>query len=183
MKRRYIKLTFESLGLQLFFSVASFIFMEFFSWLEDSIWVYSMLTGWLFLGAINSSFWQLGRRDAKNNAIINKNLKQGQKKVNLSLLGGLKAGGLFFLINILVVVFSYIFKDSQVLYTVHRVMLGSLCGFLPTAINSTYWLISLILCFVMYIPCITAYIAGVYNFSLSEKIVPKLIYKSPTKKD
>ena len=61
-------------------------------------------------------------------------------------------------------------------------MMGPLFGFLPDVKNIWYWPVSILLCLVMYIPCITAYVSGAKNFSISEKVVPKLIYKSSEKK-
>lgn len=183
MKNRYIKITTEILGLQIFFAVLSLLFLEFFSWLGESIWIFSALTGWLLLGAVHSTFWQMGRKDYKNKAIENNHLKHGQNKTELSMLGGFKFGFISFAINILIVVLSSIFKDSAVLFTIHRILLGALCGFLPDVSDKSYWLVSALLCAVVYLPCITAYITGAHNFSISEKIVPKLLYKSSNKKD
>ena len=183
MKNRYIKIPAEILGLQIFFAILSLLFLEFFSWLGESIWIFSLLTGWLLLGAIHSTFWQMGRKDSKNKTIENNHLTQGQNKSKLSMLGGLKVGSVFFVINVLIVLFTSIFSESSVLFTIHRILLGALCGFLPDVSDKSYWFVSVLLCIVMYIPCITAYITGAHNFSISEKIVPKLLYKSSDKKN
>ncbi|MBR3932335.1 MAG: hypothetical protein IKJ68_00295 [Clostridia bacterium] len=183
MKNRYLKINAEIIGLQIFFSFLSIMFMPFFSWMDNWTWVFSFLTGWLFLGAVHSTFWQLGRKDAKTNVIENNHLKDNEKPKKLNLFGGAKVGFVSFTINIIIVILALVYTESSLLFNIHRIMIGSLFGFLPDTKASSYWSVSAILCFVMYIPCITAYISGVYNFSITEKIVPKLLYKSTNKKD
>ena len=161
MIKKHIKLTFENLGLQIFFSVLSMFFMPFFSWMDNWTWIFSIMTGWLFLGSIHSTYWQLGRKDAKNTAIKNNHLESGQQEVKLSLFGGLKFGSIFFIVNVLLVIITAVFKDVDVLFSIHRFMVGPLFGFLPPVDSDWYWIVSVLLCIVMYIPCITAYISGV----------------------
>ncbi len=182
MKTKYLKITLEIIGLQIFFSVLSFIFAPFFSWMDNWEWIFSFFTGWLFLGSVHATFWQLGNKDRKNIAIENNHLREGEIPHKINYLKGLKVGSVFFFINLLVVVLTLFFESAPVfgnaIYMIHRIMLGSLMGFLPQSVSVSYWLICFLLCFVMYIPCITAYVSGSKNFSLTEKIVPRIIYKS-----
>ncbi len=182
MKTKYLKTNIELLGLQIFFSVFSFILSPFFSWMDNWEWIVSLLTGWMFLGAVHSTFRQLGNKDRKNTVIANNHLKDGETPHKIDYLKGLKIGGVFLGINLLIVLLTLFFESApgfgDVIYIIHRVMLGALMGFLPKAASVSYWLISLLLCFIIYIPCIGGYISGVKNFSLTEKIVPKIIYKS-----
>lgn len=184
MKKNYLKITLELIGLQLFFSVLSLIFSAFFSWMDNWAFVFSLLTGWLFLGAVHSTFWQMGNKDYKNNVIANNHLEEGQEPKKLNFLNGLKAGSVFFVINVLIVLATMIFDSGNdgnggVLFIIHRIMLGALFGFIPN--NEWYWPVCYLLCIVMYMPCITAYISGAHSFSLTEKIVPKLLYKTDKK--
>ena len=187
MKKRILKTNLELLGLQIFFAVLSMFFVEFFSWMQGLKWIYSLLTGWLFLGAVHSTFWQMGNKDYKNNVIVNNYIENESEKVKLSMLGGAKTGFWFFIINVIIVLATLVFDKGSgygdVLFLIHRVMLFPLAGFLPETANKFYWYVCIILCVVMYIPCITAYISGAHNFSLTEKYVPKIIYKNPNKKD
>ncbi len=185
MKKNYFKITLELLGLQLFFSVLGFVFSAFFSWMDNWPVVLSLITGWLFLGAVHSTFWQMGNKDYKNNVIANNHLTDGEKPHILDPLTGLKIGSIFFVINVLLVFIAMVFDSGSdgnggVLFIIHRLAVGALFGFIPD--NNFYWHACYILCLVMYIPCITAYISGIHNFSLTEKIVPKLLYKT-NKKD
>jgi len=188
MKTKYIKTTAELIGLQIFFAVLSAIFSFFFSWIKNWEIFYSIFTGWLFLGAVHSTFWQMGNKDYKNNVIYNNNLDENIPKRKLSMLGGLKYGSGFFVINVLIGLFTMLFdfnieKGLGVLALLHRIMLLPLSGFIPDVTKSYYWIGCFLLYIVMYIPCITAYISGAHNFSLTEKYVPKIIYKSKSKKD
>lgn len=182
MKSKYFKINIELIGLQVFFSVLSFIFSFFFSWMDNWEWIFSFFTGWLFLGAVHSTLRQLGDKDRKNIAIANNHLKDGEKMHKIDYLKGAKIGSVFFGVNFLIVLLTLFFESApgfgDCLYIVHRVMLGALMGFLPTVESVSYWLVAFLLCFVMYLPCITAYISGAKDFSLTEKIVPKIIYKS-----
>ena len=183
MKKSYVKITAELIGLQLFFALASVMFVSFFSWMQGWKWIFSFFTGWLFLGAVHSTLWQLGNKDRKNNIITNNNLPQGSEPVKLSIWGGARYASVFFAINVLVVLLSLIFSKNDAIYLVHRILMSPLFGFLPQYGGASYWLVALLLCLVMYIPCVTAYISGTKNFSLTEKIVPRIIYKTPAKKD
>lgn len=183
MKKLYFKITAELIGLQLFFALASVMFVSFFSWMQGWKWIFSFFTGWLFLGAAHSTLWQLGNKDRKNNIIVNKNLPEGAPDVKLSIWGGLKYASAFFAINVIVVLLVILCDNggtpgNTYIYLVHRILMAPLFGFLPEYGSGTYALVSLLLCVVMYIPCITAYISGTKNFSLTEIIVPRLIYKN-----
>ncbi len=186
MKKLIFKTTLELLGIQLLFSVVSMIFSTFFSWMNNWAFIYSILTAWLFLGAVHSTFWQMGNRDYKNNVIANNHLTDGQSSIPFNRLRGAAVGSIFFLLNLLLVVLTLLLDSGSdgnggVLFLVHRLMLGTMFGFIPN--NSWYWPVSFLLCLAMYLPCITAYISGSANFSLTEKIVPRLLYKSSNKKD
>lgn len=186
MNKIYIKTTFELLGLQIFFSVLAMVFSTNFSWMDNWAFIFSLLTAWLFLGAVHSTFWQLGNKDSKNIVIANNHMSPGQTRIKLDRLKGAKVGLPFVVINIVIVLITMIFDsggdgNGGVLFIIHRIMLGSLFGFIPE--GEAYWYACFALCLVMYIPCVTAYISGTYHFSLTEKIVPKLIYKSTDKKD
>lgn len=186
MKKKYIKLTFELCGLQLFFAVLSMFFVEFFSWIDGWQWIYSAFTGWLFLGAVHSTFWQQGNKDRKNNIIANNHLQEGQPKIKLNIFQGAKFALGFLGINLLVLLLTFLCDNGKtfgnVIFFIHRTLLFPLAGFIPNGGSSYYWPVCILLCLIMYIPCVTAYISGMHNFSLIEKYVPKIIYKS-NKKD
>lgn len=186
MSKIYIKTTFELLGLQIFFSILAMVFSTNFSWMDNWAVVFSLLTAWLFLGAVHSTFWQMGHKDSKNNVIANNHLLPGQPEIKLNRLKGARIGLPFFVINIVIVLITMIFDSGNdgnggLLFIIHRIMLGPVFGFIPD--GKAYWHVCYVLCIIMYIPCITAYVSGTYHFSLTERIVPRLIYKSTDKKD
>ena len=149
MKKLNLKINLELLGLQIFFAVLSMFFVEFFSWMQGWKWIYSLFTGWLFLGAVHSTLWQLGNKDYKNNVIINNHIENENEKVKLSMLGGARAAFIFFVINILVVAATLIFDKGSgygdVLFLFHRVLLFPLAGFIPETGSPYYWYVCFLL--------------------------------------
>ena len=186
MKNKILKLNLELFGLQLFFAVLSFFVFPFFSWIDGWKWIHGIFVGWLFLGAVHSTFWQRGNKDYKNNVIYNNHLEEGQKPQKLNMANGALYALPFLLINLLVLFLTFILDNGSSfgdkVFLVHRVLLFSLAGFIPADKSVYYWPVCILLCFVMYLPCVTAYISGAHSFSLTEKYIPKIIYKS-VKKD
>ena len=117
----------------------------------------------------------------------NNHLEAGQEKIKQNMWLGAVYALPFLIINLLVVLITLVLDNGSAfadkIFLVHRIFLFSLAGFIPKDGSSLYWPVCIFLCFVMYFPCVTAYISGAHNFSLTEKIVPKIIYKSKEKKD
>ncbi len=182
MKNVFLKLNLELFGLQLFFTVLSFLVAPFFSWIDGWKWIHGIFVGWLFLGAIHSTFWQKGTKERKNIIIANNHLADGEKEKKQKMLSGAIYALPFLAINLIVVLLTFVFDNGSPLgdklFLVHRIFLFPLAGFIPEEGSVFYWPVCVILCLVMYLPCVTAYISGAHNFSLTEKIVPKIIYKS-----
>lgn len=187
MNKNIFKLNLELFGLQLFFAVLSLFVAPFFSWIDGWKWIHGVFVGWLFLGAVHSTLWQKGNKDRKNVAILNNHLKPGQEKIKQNMWLGAVYALPFLIVNLLVVLITFILDNgsafSDKIFLVHRIFLFSLAGFIPEDGSSLYWHVCILLCFVMYLPCVTAYISGAHNFSLTEKIVPKIIYKPKDKKE
>ena len=176
MIKKIILITLELLGIQLI----GFIFSLFFFIGVIPLILYSTFTGLLFIWAIHSTFWQLGRKDGKMNVIINNNLKEGeQPKKNFLPKGALLALP-HFAINVIFVIYTTKINPTNNMTTYQSYALFPLIGFVryfeEVGINITFS--NIIACLIMYIPCCSAYISGVYNISIIEKVFPKIIYKS-----
>lgn len=181
MNKKHVFIAFELFGLEIFFSVISLFFYPFFEWMHNDI-IYSIFTAWLFLGAVHSTFWQLGNKERKNIAILNNHLKDGENPIKQNMLTGAKIALSFFAVNLVVVIIAYILGKSNWFWIVHRIFQFTFAGFLGSAkLSAKYIMNGFLICLAMYIPCITGYISGAHNFSLIEKYFPKIIYKQKKK--
>ncbi len=191
MIKKYKKTIAETFLLQLIFSALAFFFTPWFSWLHDKMYLFSIITAWLYLGALHSTFWQLGRKDMKNIVIANNHVAEGEELSKPKLYTGAVLGLFLLIFNIILVVMaSFNFDvvkynpatDSQIfspslIFMVHRFLISPFMGFLPASYGGEYVLRCIIICFIMYIPCVVAYITGTYDFSLLDKYFHKIIYK------
>ncbi len=183
MKKKYVLIALELFGLEIFFSILSLFFYPFFEWIHNDI-IYSIFTAWLFLGAVHSTFWQLGNKERKNIIIQNNHLKEGEPPIKQKQLTGAKIAFPFFIVNILVIVIAYFHGNAgmNAIWITHRIFQFTFAGFLGNETHTLkYVLNGMLVCLVMYIPCITGYISGAHNFSLIEKYFPKIIYKQKKK--
>ncbi len=141
--------------------------------------LFSFFTGWLLIWALHSTFWQLGNKDRKN-LIIHNNHSDDKNKKKQNLFSGAFVAFPFLLINVLLVFVTYIF-NTDLLVTIQNFVMFSFIGYISTVkdiLDKDYIVSRLIICFVMYIPCVTAYISGAFGFSIVEKYFPKLLYKN-----
>lgn len=176
MNKKYVLIFFECVGLQLFFSLLSMIFYV--SIVPPKL--FSFFTAWLLLWALHSTFWQLGNKERKQIAISNRKLEPGEQPKKQNFLKGACVALPYFLINIIFLLIT-VCTNNDILIIIQSAIHFSFAGFLPLVqdnLDSEYIISRSIVCIVMYIPCITAYISGAHNISLIEKYFPKLIYKN-----
>ena len=140
--------------------------------------LFSLFTAWLLVWALHSTFWQLGNKNRKNLIIQNNHNEDNKKKHNL-FIGALAA--LPFLVVNVALVFATYFLNTDILVGIQNFVMFAFIGFLPTVkdiLDKDFIVSRIIVCFVMYLPCVTAYISGAYGFSFTEKYFPKLVYKN-----
>jgi len=197
MIKKYKKTIVETFFLQIIFSCVAFFFTPWFSWLHSKMYLFSIITAWLFIGALYSTFWQLGRKDAKNIVIQNNNISSCEASEKQKMYTGAVVALFMLVFNILVVIAasfhfdvteynpvtdSEVFSPSAV-FMIHRFLISPFMGFLPENYGGQYVLRCILICFVMYIPCVVAYITGALDFSLIDKYFYKIISKQkPDKK-
>lgn len=173
--KKYILIFLEMIGMQILAAIFSMLFFI------DVIPVklFSFFTAWLLVWALHSTFWQLGNKDRKNLIIHNNHADDADKKKHNMLTGALVALP-FLLFNILMIFATYIF-NTDLLVTIQNFIMFSFIGYLSNVkdvLDKDYIITRLIVCLIMYIPCVTAYISGALGFSVVEKYFPKLIYKN-----
>ena len=174
--KKIILVNLECIGLQI---LASVFFIIFYNHIMPPK-LYSIFTIWLFLWAVYSTFWQLGNKDRKNTIIKNNHLNIGESPLKQNRLKGAIIGFPYFIFNILILLITCVF-NNDILITVQSFLLLTFSGFLPYAtdtLGNEYFIPRLIVCVIMYISCIAAYFSGSFNFSITDKILPKLIYKN-----
>ena len=178
--KKYLMINLECIGLQIIFAIVSIVLQN------DVISpkLTSFFTAWLFLWAVHSTFWQLGNKERKSIAIINNNLGLDDTPIKQNRLKGIFVAAPFFVFNVLFLVFTCLI-NNDIVVTIQSLLQLPFAGFLPLVgdeLGISYFKPRFIVCLVMYIPCITAYFSGSFNFSLTEKYLPKLIYKSKEEK-
>ena len=173
--KKYILIFFEMLGMQILAAVFSmFFFIDIIP-----VKLFSLFTAWLLVWALHSTFWQLGNKDRKN-LIIHNNHNDDENKKKQNMLHGALVALPHLAINILLIFITYIF-NTDLLVTIQNFLMFSFIGFLPKVkdeLDSAFIVSRLIVCMVMYLPCVTAYISGSHGFSFVEKYFPKLVYKN-----
>lgn len=179
MNGKYIKINFECLGLQILFSVISMgLYNDFF---PDV--VFSLFTAWLFLWTIHSTFWQLGNKERKMIKIMNKNRGENEPEYKQNRLKGAIIAVPFFAANFIFLIVSCVL-NKDILVTIQSILQFSFVGFLTPVddiLGWNYFYPRFIVCIVMYLTCIIAYLSGSYNYSFFDKYFHKIVYK--TKKD
>lgn len=179
MLKTTLKINLEMFGLQ----IIAFVFSFYFLISVIPIYIYSIFTGFLFIWALHSTYWQLGNKDRKMNIIKNNNLSEGEVPHKLFLFKGALIALPHFLINVIYVFISNTYETGLPL-TIQRFAMFPFIGFLDifeTDYNWGYLGANLLGCLLMYVPCTFAYMSGCKNISIIEKIVPKIIYKNPEK--
>ena len=176
MFKKTVLITLELLGIQ----IVAFMFSFFFFIGVIPLILYSTFTGLLFIWALHSTFWQLGNKDGKMNTILNNHLSQDEPRKKNFLLKGALLALPHFIINIIFVIYTTKYNNSDLMTTVQSFALFPLIGFIRKFESSgmSSFSANAIGCLIMYIPCCTAYISGIYNISIIEKIFPKILYKS-----
>ena len=176
MNNKYWFINLECIGLQVLFSAFSLIFYN--SIMPAKL--FSLFTAFLLIWAIHSTFWQLGNKDRKNIVIKNNHLDRGESPFKQNRLKGAIIGLPYLVLNVMFLIITCL-CNTDILVTIESVLQFTFSGFLPLPgdnLGREYFIPRLIVCFIMYIPCVTAYFSGSYNFSLTEKILPKIIYKT-----
>ncbi len=178
MLKKYLVIFLECSGMQILFSVLSMLFFVGFI----PTYIYSIFTAWLLIWALHSTFWQLGNREGKMHIIRNKHLVEDGKETEKP---EYLKGALFALphlsVNLILLLSTYL-TNTDILVTITTALHFPFVGFLPELTNElgTDYLISrTLVCLAMYIPCVTAYISGYFQFSLIDKYFHKIIYKTP----
>ncbi|MBR5506253.1 MAG: hypothetical protein IKV73_08150 [Clostridia bacterium] len=176
MNKKYLLVPFECIGLQIFFALLSMVF--YISVIPPML--FSFFSAWLFLWTLHSTFWQLGNKERKQIAIANRHLDDGVSIIRQKRYKGALIALPFFVINITILLLTYI-TNNDILVFVESFLHFSFSGFLPLVndtLDNVYVSSRLLVCLAMYIPCVTAYISGSYNFSITEIVFPKILYKS-----
>lgn len=176
MNKKHLLVPLECLGLQVFFAILSMVF--YISVIPPML--FSFFSAWLFLWSLHSTFWQLGNKERKQIAIANKHLNDGETIIKQKRYMGALIALPFFVINIIILLLTCV-TNNDILVITESFLHFSFSGFLPKPtpeLGQQYFLSRLSVCLIMYVPCVTAYVSGSYNFSLTEIIFPKILYKS-----
>ncbi len=179
MNKKYLLIPLECLGLQIFFALLSMVF--YISVIPPM--VFSFFAAWLFLWSLHSTFWQLGNKERKQIAIANRHLNDEECTIKQKRYKGALIALPFLLINIIILLLTYV-TNNDVWVFVESFLHFPFSGFLPLVtdqLDKVYLTSRFLVCVAMYIPCVTAYISGSYNFSLTEIVFPKILYKSNPK--
>ncbi len=176
MNKKYFIVFLKCIGLQLIFSIVSVVF--FVNIISPAL--YSIFTAWLLIWALHSTFWTLGNKEGKMIVIHNNNLKIGDTKQKKKIFKGALVALPFLLVNIIFLLLTY-YTNNDILVFIETFITFSFSGFLPTLkddLDIQYLISHLLVHFAMYIPCVIAYISGLYKFSLLDKYYRKILYKN-----
>lgn len=168
-------------GIQLIVVFASIMLMPTFYSLIDSnngMKVYSSITALLFLSSYYSRIWHAGRKDAKHVKVYN---KHNEDKIQVDYKKGLIIGLIAAIPNIIALIALIITSATGLTNTIYRILQSTFMGWLGND-NLTYIPNCVIVTLIPILLSIPAYITGTKEFSLSDKYLPKIIYKKKTKK-
>jgi len=163
----------------------SVLFMESFVGMISSntgVKVYSTITAAIYLCVYYSKVWNAGRKDAKHVKVYN---NHHEDKISVNNLKGLTVGILAAIPNIIALTAVAITKLTGSSYysvanPILRILQTPFIGWMGND-NLTYIPNCVIITLLPIILSAPAYIAGVKNFSVTEKYLPMLVYKNNTK--
>ncbi|MBE7031249.1 MAG: hypothetical protein E7409_07485 [Ruminococcaceae bacterium] len=177
-------------GMHLAFMMIALVFMPTFGFLLDGNIgrkVYALITGFLALSAAYSVAWKAGRKDERYAISQNKHIPAGEQALSCNRRKGLWIGLIGSIPTIAaLVVYIYAWQggtDTEFYAYVnmaYRIYHSAFLGFLGDD-NLTYiWNCVIVTCIVPLL-CTAAYVAGIKQFSVSEWLMPRVLYKK--KKD
>lgn len=173
-------------GIQLIVMFASIMFLPSFYALIDTntgMKVYSSVTALVFLSSYYSGIWNAGRIDAKHVKVYNKH-NDDKKEINYSkaIIVGLLAAIPNIIAVIALTITSVTGNGFELMNMIYRILQSTFMGWLGND-NLTYVPNCYIVTIIPILLAIPAYYTGTKEFSLSEKYLPKIIYKRQPKKD
>ncbi len=180
MTKKYFSVFLESVGIQILFSVASMVFF-----VNVFPVAYSLFTAWLLIWALHSIFWRLGNKEGKMIVIHNNNLKEGEAPKKKPIFKGALIALPHFILNIIILLLTN-FLNKDILLIIEALITFPFANLLAPAtdaLGGKYLSTRILACLAMYLPCVTAYITGMLNFSFIDRYYRKIIYKTPSKKD
>ena len=169
-------------GLQLVLAMASIGFMgATIGFLTGNLSskIYSSLTALAFLYAYYHSVWDTGRKDMMYIKVYN---NHHDEKMSVSYLRPFLIGIIYSTPNIIALVALAIAGTDGTVNFVYRLLQNCFLGWLGND-NLTYIPNCIIVTIIPLLITIPAYIAGTKEFSVLDKYLPKLIYKTPEKKN
>lgn len=168
-------------GIQLIVVFASVMFMPTFYALIESntgIKVYSSITAFVFLSSYYSRVWEAGRKDAKHVKVYN---KHNEDKIAINYKKCILIGVLAAIPNIIALIALIATSAQGLTNTVYLILQSTFMGWLVND-NLTYIPNCVIVTLIPILLTIPAYITGTKGFSLTDKYLPKIIYKKKPKK-
>ncbi|MBQ6998752.1 MAG: hypothetical protein IJN62_03085 [Clostridia bacterium] len=168
-------------GIQLIVVFASVMLMPTFYALIESntgIKVYSSITAFVFLSSYYSRVWDAGKKDGKHVKVYN---KHNEDKIQLDYKKGIIIGLIAAIPNIIGLIALIAASASGLTNTIYRILQSTFMGWLGND-NLTYIPNCVIVTLIPILLSIPAYITGTKEFSLTDKYLPKIIYKKKPKK-
>lgn len=169
-------------GIQIIVTLVAVLFMGTFAGIVDNnlgMKIYSSVTALIFLSAYYSRFWQAGKTDAKHVKVHN---KFNDDKISIKYSKVIIPLVIWLVPNAIALIFLCVCGTHGTANVVYRLFQGTYLGWLGND-NLTY----IPNCFIVtLLPCLLAfpaYFAGTKEFSVTERYLPKLIYKQPEKKN
>ncbi len=168
-------------GIQLIVVFASVMLMPTFYTLIASntgIKVYSSITAFVFLSSYYSRVWGAGKKDAKHVKVYN---NHNEDKIAIDYKKCILIGVLAAIPNIIALIALIATSAQGLTNTVYRILQSTFMGWLGND-NLTYIPNCIIVTLIPILLTIPAYITGTKEFSLTDKYLPKIIYKKKPKK-
>ncbi|WP_094548365.1 hypothetical protein [Petroclostridium xylanilyticum] len=162
---QYIRVSIKLLWSHVLFVILTLVFMPVFGWLiqkENGLLIFSCIISVLYFLLIYSDVWQVAHKDSKPYSTTKPYVLKGA-------LFGLLAS----IITIILAVLFFIARSGSlnfdIINPIYRVWMSMFLGFFETYGQTFPWVFALVV-LVLPLASFLGYLAGMYNFSIQEKI-------------
>lgn len=182
MDNKHIKCFFALFGEQLIFDFLSLFFLSICPWaLNGGMWkiIYTVVIGLIYLSSIYTYSWRISAKDYRTYKSTKK--REPDSDIKYRIYTGFVYSGGILAVNIILLIAAL--NTGMIFNAVYRILNFSFMGLIIDDNNKISVLGGIIAAILPVIASGIGYIAGRYDFSITEKYLSNIVYKKkPVKK-